>query len=183
MEDKKKLSIFQHIVKQRIFVGYIAAILFIIFAKPTKITVFSGFFFCIIGEVIRTLSAGTIMKNKILTTTGPYSHVRNPLYFGSFLIGLGVCIMGNNFLVVALYIPLFLIIYREKIKNEEKKLREIFKEKLDEYIENVPRFFPRLTPWKKEKMKFELRLVKVHKEYQAWIGIYAVSIIMLLMTK
>lgn len=180
MEEKESLDLLKFIVKKRIFFGYIVAVLFLIFSNPTKGSILYGLIFCIAGEIIRTLSSGTIMKNKALTTSGPYGYVRNPLYLGSFLIGIGVCIMGNILMFLAAFIPLFLIIYTEIIKKEEVKLRGIFKEDFDEYVENVPRLFPRFTPWKAGKMNFELRLIKVHREYQAWLGIYAMTIIMFL---
>ncbi len=180
MEEKKELNIFQLVVKERIFFGYFAALVFLFFASPTKLSIVAGLVFCLIGEAIRTLSAGTIMKNKLLTTSGPYAYVRNPLYFGSFIIGIGVCVMGNVLIFSAVFIPAFLMIYTQKINNEEVKLQEIFKESFDEYMLNVPRFLPRFTPWKKEKMNFEFRLIKVHKEYQAWLGIYAITIVMFL---
>ncbi len=183
MKEEEAFDIFQAIVKQRIFLGYIVAVLFLWYAAPTRTSIFAGLFFCIIGEIIRTLSAGTIMKNKVLTTIGPYSYVRNPLYLGSFIIGIGVCVMGQMYLLALIFLPLFYIIYNAKIKNEEVKLRDIFKEKFDEYVKHVPPLLPRLTPWKKDKINFELRLVRVHKEYQAWLGIYAVTMIMFLKVK
>ena len=41
-------------------------------------------------------AAGTIHKGEVLTTWGPYAHLRHPLYAGSFLIGGGLAIAGGS---------------------------------------------------------------------------------------
>ena len=52
----------------------------------------------ILGLFIRAMAAGFIHKEKQLTTTGPYAFTRNPLYFGSFFLGLGITIAGGQWL-------------------------------------------------------------------------------------
>ena len=44
----------------------------------------------------------------------------------------------------------FIYQYYEIIKEEEGFLREKFGNDFDEYYKNVPRIFPRLTPYRKE---------------------------------
>ena len=62
-----------------------------------------GSAFVVLGLAIRAWAAGQLQKDKQLTTSGPYSHTRNPLYLGSFSIGVGVTIAGA--------LPLFLVAF------------------------------------------------------------------------
>jgi protein-S-isoprenylcysteine O-methyltransferase Ste14 len=182
MAGKEKFDIFKFIAKNRVFLVYAFVILFFLFSNPTKASVLFGIIFCLIGEVIRTLAVLVTEKKSTLTTSGPYGYVRNPLYLGSFLIGLGVCIMGNVFMFTIIFIPVFLIIYFGIIKTEEGELQKVFKEKFNEYALNVPGFLPRFTPWGDGESDFKLSQLKEKKEYLVWLGIYAVTIIMFLKT-
>ncbi len=83
-------------------------------------------------------------KNKVLTCSGPYSVVRNPLYVFSFLgaVGLGFAV-ENPFLSAALAI-LFAAYYSLVVRKEECKLAEIFGEEFREYCRRTPRWIPDL---------------------------------------
>jgi hypothetical protein len=69
---------------------------------------------------------------------------RNPLYFFSFLGGLGVG-LANEMLALALVIGIgFAVYYPLVIKAEEKKLREIHAGLFEDYVKRAPRFLPSL---------------------------------------
>lgn len=83
-----------------------------------------------------------------LVVTGLYRHVRNPMYVGvvaailgqAMLFGdVGLLVYGT---VVWLAFTLFVVIY------EEPTLRSTFGASYKLYCENVPRWLPRLTPWR-----------------------------------
>ena len=83
-----------------------------------------------------------------LVVTGLYRHVRNPMYVGvvaailgqAMLFGdVGLLVYGT---VVWLAFTLFVVIY------EEPTLRSTFGASYTSYCENVPRWLPRLTPWR-----------------------------------
>jgi len=123
------------------------------------------------GEILRLWAAGYIRKNKVLSLVGPYQYVRNPLYVGSFLIGAGFGIFIGNFIILALIIIIFLLIYTLQINSEEKKLAEIFGEKYLTYKKNVGRWIPRLKPYGEEREKFGVHLaIFKNKEYNAISG-------------
>lgn len=118
---------------------------------------------CVIalGETIRIWAAGHLRKNQELTTTGPYSFVKNPLYVGTFLITAGLCVMAKgartghpfmdnlNWILLGLFVLAFLVYYVPyKRKREGDRLREIFGEDWDVYDKSVPDYFPRLTPFR-----------------------------------
>jgi protein-S-isoprenylcysteine O-methyltransferase Ste14 len=180
MKKKETFNILKFTEEKKIVIGYAAAIFFLLVSGPTKGSVFFGIIFCIIGEAVRTLSIGEAYNKDNLITTGIYGYVRNPLYVGTFLIGTGIFIMGNVFIFTVAFIPIFWVTYNERIKEEEVKLKERFKEEFDEYALNVPCLLPRFTPWKKGKINFEADFIKLNKEYWVWLGIYAVTILMFL---
>ena len=83
-----------------------------------------------------------------LVVRGPYLHVRNPMISGvAFVLGGEVCALRSKalflwfvaFVVVnAVYIPLV----------EEPGLLRRFGEDYEAYRTNVPRWLPRLRPWR-----------------------------------
>jgi len=68
----------------RLPLGFILGISYLIFARPTPLTLAVGGGIALIGVIVRAWASGHISKNERLATTGPYAHTRNPLYFGSF---------------------------------------------------------------------------------------------------
>jgi len=104
------------------------------------------------GSSLRCWALGSIDKRQ-LTCSGPYAHIRHPLYLGSFLIMLGCCFILNhylNFIVITLY---FGLVYSSTIILEEEKLREKFGKAYAEYSERVPRFIPKLRSGTDRKEK------------------------------
>ncbi|MBI5442818.1 MAG: isoprenylcysteine carboxylmethyltransferase family protein [Deltaproteobacteria bacterium] len=172
---------FQNIVKRRVALGFAAGVLFVLFACPSRGTVFLGFWIALAGELLRTWSSGVIVKNKELATEGPYRLVRNPLYVGNFLIGLGVSIMGGRVLLLVLFLVGFLPVYRALVAKEESYLLEAYGEAFEAYCREVPRFVPRHLPWPLPQAPYDAnRMLRKHREWQAWLGLYAVTLYLLL---
>jgi protein-S-isoprenylcysteine O-methyltransferase Ste14 len=69
---------------------FIGAVLVIIFAKPQFPGIWIGMILILLGESIRIWAAGHLQKNEVLTVTGPYAYVKNPLYIGSIFIRQGL---------------------------------------------------------------------------------------------
>jgi len=84
--------------------------------------------------------AGT--KNGELSTEGPYSVVRNPLYLGNFLgvLGFGFAV-EQPFLAIALGLG-FALFYPAVVAKEEAQLARAFGERYDAYLAAVPRWIP-----------------------------------------
>lgn len=101
-------------------------------------------------RMFRTIGQGTLVPwdpTQHLVITGVYRYVRNPMISGVMLILFGESLLfGSSSLVVftlgfvavnLIYIPLF----------EEPGLRHRFGTEYNEYIQHIPRWFPRRTPW------------------------------------
>ena len=131
----------------------------VLFARPTVTTLAAGLLLTVLGESIRfwgvayagslTRVTGSVGAPEVVIA-GPFSYVRNPLYIGNILMYTGVGIMSNAMtpwlvLVALLY---FSFQYSLIVSLEEEFLEKEFGEGYIEFKKNVPRFLPRLRPYK-----------------------------------
>jgi protein-S-isoprenylcysteine O-methyltransferase Ste14 len=154
----------------RVPLGFAMSILLIVLARPTATTLIAGGIISLFGLLTRAWAAGHIRKFERLAVTGPYSHTRNPLYFGSFLLAAGFAVAGGVWWLALAVAVVYLCIYFPVMRVEEGDLRKGFGEEFEEFAANVPLFFPRITAWKKMAAPFDFQLYLKHREYQAAIG-------------
>lgn len=84
-------------------------------------------------------------KTTSLVCTGPYSLSRHPLYFGTFLVGIGAGIMLQSLTWLVLYLALFPMIYLPVIAEEERALRANHPDAHKDFVGRIPnRILPRL---------------------------------------
>jgi len=83
-----------------------------------------------------------------LCTVGPYAYIRNPLYLGNFLIGIGLCIAINEWYAYALFILSYVFVYSIVIPYEERFLQDKFGDVYVEYKAHTGRLMPRLKGYK-----------------------------------
>jgi protein-S-isoprenylcysteine O-methyltransferase Ste14 len=128
------------------------------FAKPTVVTMLIGAALVLLGELLRlwgvayagslTRATGSVGAPEVIIS-GPYAHVRNPLYVGNIALYLGIGVMSNALVpwlpMVAL--AYFLIQYALIVSLEEEFLEKEFGAAYLEFKKNVPRFIPRLTSY------------------------------------
>lgn len=107
-----------------------------------------GFALIFLGQIIRVSARGYkaehSRESQSLIQGGPYQVVRNPMYLGIFLIGLGVVLAIFKWWAVVVFIIIFIIRYLLLIYKEEKKLQEKFSDTYKKYCQKVPRIFPPL---------------------------------------
>jgi protein-S-isoprenylcysteine O-methyltransferase Ste14 len=133
----------------------------------------------LVGLVLRAWASGHIRKNARLAVSGPYAHTRNPLYLGSFILGLGFTVAAASSLVLflllgGLFASLFLGIYWPVMRVEAATLVEMFGEEYNAYAAAVPLLFPRLTPYRAgdaTAAKFDPALYMRYREYRAALGL------------
>ncbi|MEO8576876.1 MAG: isoprenylcysteine carboxylmethyltransferase family protein [Gemmatimonadales bacterium] len=157
--------------KLRLPLGFVFGIAYLIWARPTALTLAVGGVIAFIGVLIRAWASGHIVKNRRLAVTGPYAHTRNPLYFGSFLIGAGFAIAVHWGLLLVV-IGFWILVYVPTMERERKNIRERFPEDYDVYSANVPAFIPRVIPWAAEGAEnggFSPSLYMAHGEWKAGI--------------
>ena len=158
----------------RVPLGFLCGALFLWFARPDWLTLSIGGAVALIGLGLRAWSAGHIRKNAELATSGPYAYTRNPLYLGSFLLGVGFTIASGKMWLALPFAALFLGIYYPVMRVEAADLAQLFGEDYENYSRAVPLFFPRLKPYRDEKArgaKFDASLYLRYREYQAALGL------------
>ena len=154
----------------RVPLGFVFAIVFVIFARPTLWTLIAGGIVAFIGVAIRAWASGHIRKARELAVSGPYAYTRNPLYVGSFILGVGFTVAAGVWWLGLLFIALFLGIYLPVMRVEVNDIREIFGADFDDYERNVPMFLPRFCRWKKSDAKFDFQLYLQYRECRAALG-------------
>ena len=127
--------------------AWIIAVPFFLLAAPSVASLALGGGVAAVGLALRGWSAGTIHKDEVLTTSGPYAYVRNPLYVGSFLIGAGLAVAGGSWLWLVLFLGFFVAMYGPTVSAEAARLTERFGHRYVEYASAVPAFVPRFTPF------------------------------------
>ena len=109
-----------------------------------------------LGEWLRIWAVGyaggstrtrTLGAARDLVTTGPYAHVRNPLYIGNFVLSIGVCVFANVYWMIAVLVIGFLIQYTPIIHSEETYLLKLCGDRYRAYCATVPRLIPYLRPY------------------------------------
>jgi protein-S-isoprenylcysteine O-methyltransferase Ste14 len=126
----------------------------ILFAYPTVTSLVLGICIAAIGELARafgvafigTISRTRSMSNGELVSEGPFSLLRNPLYFGNLVLSLGLAVMTGVWWLPIVTLVIFYAQYIPIVAWEEWKLRGIFGEKYAAYQQKVPnRWFPNLS--------------------------------------
>lgn len=160
----------------RVPLGFLCGAAFMALARPEPLTLAVGGAVALLGLALRAWSAGHIRKNAQLATTGPYAHSRNPLYLGSFVLGIGFTVAtGRPVLLGVVFAALFLGIYLPVMRVEAGTLAQLFGEPYVRYAGAVPLFVPRLTPYRADDQprdaKFDASLYMRYREYRAALGL------------
>lgn len=159
----------------RVPIGFITAILFVLFSKPTWMSLAAGVPIALFGAGIRAWASGHLRKNAELAVCGPYALTRNPLYFGSFVMAAGCAVCGGSLWLSAWMMALFLVVYAPVMQAEAAQMRRLFAGDYESWAANVPLFIPRLTPYRNGLTRgFDPRQYLRHREYRAAIGLVIV---------
>ncbi len=149
---------------------------FLWLSRPTPLLVALGALAAVAGLLVRGWAAGVIEKERELATGGPYAHTRNPLYLGSFLLGLGVAAAGGHWAWPALFLAFYAVAYGRTMAAEERLLAERFAERYRAWADGVPAFLPRITPWReagREPDAFTWARYRRNREWEAALGALA----------
>ncbi|MBV8603001.1 MAG: isoprenylcysteine carboxylmethyltransferase family protein [Candidatus Eremiobacteraeota bacterium] len=89
-----------------------------------------------------------IAPTQHLVVTGLYRYVRNPIYISvvAVILGQGLLFADSRLLwygaLLWVFFHFFVVAY------EEPTLKETFATEYESFLTNVPRWIPRLTPWR-----------------------------------
>jgi protein-S-isoprenylcysteine O-methyltransferase Ste14 len=131
----------------------------VLFAVPTSTTILCGFTLSVLGESLRywgvayagslTRVTGSVGAPEVVVA-GPFAYLRNPLYVGNVLMYCGIGVMANALApwLVIIALAYFSFQYSMIVSLEEEFLEKEFGEGYLEFKRHVPRFFPRLSPYR-----------------------------------
>jgi len=86
-----------------------------------------------------------------LVMAGPYRFVRNPMEVGFFLILLGEALLFRSIALVLYWLTGLAILYVRGVLVEEPGLRSKFGATYERYRKSVPRWIPRLRPYRDDE--------------------------------
>ena len=158
----------------RVPLGFACAALFFILGQPRLSTLLIGGAVALPGLVLRAWATGHLKKNDALATSGPYAFTRNPLYLGSFLLGVGFTIAAGRLILGLAFVVLFLGIYVPVMRVESATLARLFGESYQRYEKAVPMFWPQPWPYRDKTSTiagFDLGLYRRYREYRAALGL------------
>jgi len=119
-----------------------------------------------------------VKKDRELTITGPYAYVRNPLYLGSIIIGIGFAIAARDLMVAVALVIYFAAIYVPVIRGEQQFLYSHFRGYAD-YMRSVPALLPRTLRFRGVTAGFSPELYFRHREYNAVLGAAAMLAVLI----
>jgi protein-S-isoprenylcysteine O-methyltransferase Ste14 len=79
-----------------------------------------------------------------LTLTGPYVYIRNPVYVGNVFMACGLCVGAELLWMAPIAMLWCALLYTFVVRYEEASLLERYGADYAEYLERVPRWFPKL---------------------------------------
>lgn len=103
-------------------------------------------------------------KTNQLTTEGPYSICRNPIYLGTFLLTMAVAVfLGSLTLVVGIFL-VSIFYFQTTVSVEEERLLARHGEEFRDYCARVPRIIPSLRSYQ-SPVAVELRMEGLRAEF------------------
>ena len=164
-KELEKLSGIQYFIRElryhefsRQCIGVVLVVLFAAFSEPTLYLFILGCLLVLDGLLIRLYASGFVLKNKELSTSGPYAYVRHPLYTGNILILIGMSFVTGFISAFVISIIFFWFYYPPAIEYEDRKLKSLFPEIWDSWSQQTPALMPNfkfnrlnLTQWSWEK--------------------------------
>jgi protein-S-isoprenylcysteine O-methyltransferase Ste14 len=155
----------------------------IAFGQPCSAGLLRGFGCLLLGESLRLWGVGYAgeptrgerLDAPQLVTAGPYAYVRNPLYVGNMLNGLGVataafyphqasCIVLCMLVVIAFYLFLG--------RHEETFLADLFGTEYDHYRRAVPAWLPRNGGYASPHGRFSwARSMRFERSTLCWLSL------------
>jgi protein-S-isoprenylcysteine O-methyltransferase Ste14 len=104
---------------------------------------------CILGRTWSSLYIGG-RKIEEFVQTGPYSVMRNPLYFFSFLGAAGVGMQVGSVILGLICAVLAWLVFYVVVLQEEQVLASRYGAAYGDYLTRVPRFVPNPSLWHDE---------------------------------
>jgi protein-S-isoprenylcysteine O-methyltransferase Ste14 len=158
------------VAKLRVPCGFVMVAAFLWLSAPSPDSLTTGLPVAMAGLALRGWAAGHLEKNQTLAQSGPYGHLRNPLYLGTLTVAAGFAIASRRWELGALFAVVFGLIYLPVVELEEQHLWKLFPS-YEEYARRVPKLLPRImTGDLGAQRHFHWSLYRRNREYEALAG-------------
>jgi protein-S-isoprenylcysteine O-methyltransferase Ste14 len=166
------------LARWRVPLGWALGLAALYWARPSNLLYAAGVVVGLLGEAIRLWAAGHLDKDQALTRSGPYRWTRNPLYFGSLLVGTGFALATGLPLLVLVVGLLFALVYAPVMRREARRLSERHGEAYREFAARVPLFWP--SPPELETAKGAFQWSRARRNGEVWtlLGVVLVALIL-----
>lgn len=143
-----------------------------------------GIIFILFGFLLRISARGykeeQSYQGKNLVKDGPYGLIRDPMYFGTLLIGTGIIFIIFQLWTLPLFLVVFLSIYIPQMKKEKEILSGRFGQDYKNYCKTTPKYFPRIYNLLNLRHYLSIKLNWIKKELSSFIAV--ITIIMAIET-
>ncbi len=139
-------------------------IILLYLAVPNAKSITIGFFIMLGGIFFRAWSSGYINKDNELAKDGPYALTKNPLYFGNFVLGLGIALAGSSISSYIIFFVYYLMFFPFLMIIEHHRLKKKFGKEYEEWSRRSNSFFPKIKTVK--DFNFNIALYMKNKEYR-----------------
>ena len=175
--DLPKLSGIKHLIREmryhefsRQSIGIILVSVFCLETSSNSIIAYASNFaisLILLGLATRMYASGFVLKNKELSTTGPYAFVRHPLYTGNIMILIGLCLINGFFWSFVTAFIFLWFYYPTAIEYEDRKLKSLFPDTWEEWASMTPALMPKMDLNGKIFSRLDLRSWSLKKSLVA----------------
>ena len=175
--DLPKLSGIKHLIREmryhefsRQSIGIILVSVFCFETSSYSIIPYASNFaisIILLGLATRMYASGFVLKNKELSTTGPYAFVRHPLYTGNIMILIGLCLINGFFWSFVTAFIFLWFYYPTAIEYEDRKLKSLFPDTWEEWASITPALMPKMDLNGKIFYRLDLRSWSLKKSLVA----------------
>ena len=184
--DLPKLSGIKYLIREmryhefsRQSIGIILVSVFCLETSSNSIIPYASNFaisLILLGLATRMYASGFVLKNKELSTTGPYAFVRHPLYTGNIMILIGLCLINGFFWSFVTAFIFLWFYYPTAIEYEDRKLKSLFPDTWEEWASMTPALMPKMDLNGKIFSRLDLRSWSLKKSlianYEPVIVVY-----------
>ena len=126
-------SVIRTLARRRVPLGFVAAVVTLVLARPTWIAWGMGLVVALVGECVRIWAAGHLEKGREVTRSGPYRLTGHPLYVGSTVIAGGIAIAARSPVAAIMIVSYMVLTIAAAIRTEEAELRQAFGSRYEDY--------------------------------------------------
>ncbi|MFB3127731.1 MAG: isoprenylcysteine carboxylmethyltransferase family protein [Candidatus Acidiferrales bacterium] len=170
--------------RRRVPLHFLLAAVVLLFARPVPELLGAGAILVAAGVAVRAWAAGHLRREGAVTVTGPYAHLRHPLYLGTAFILAGFAVAAGRAGLAALVGLYFVALFVPVMRREERERRAAASELYSAYASRVPAFLPRLRPARVSEptgpggTRFDPQLYLHNREWRSVLGCAALLAIL-----